>query len=82
MAKLTPKQKRFCEEYVIDSNATKAAERAGYSKKTARSQGQRLLTKVDISKQITKLQSELAKKKEITKDDLIDSLLEIKEHTR
>ena len=35
MAKMTPKQKRFCDEYLIDLNATQAAIRSGYSKKTA-----------------------------------------------
>lgn len=35
MAKLTDKQQRFCDEYLIDLNATQAAIRAGYSKKTA-----------------------------------------------
>jgi phage terminase small subunit len=45
--KLTGKQRKFREEYLIDLNATKAGERAGYSQKTARSQAQRLLTKVD-----------------------------------
>ena len=35
MAKLTAKQQRFCDEYLIDLNATQAAIRAGYSKKTA-----------------------------------------------
>ena len=35
MAKMTPKQQRFCDEYLIDLNATQAAIRAGYSKKTA-----------------------------------------------
>lgn len=39
MAKLTPKQERFCEEYLIDLNATQAAIRAGYSANTAREQG-------------------------------------------
>lgn len=33
--KLTPKQQRFCDEYLIDCNATQAAIRAGYSKRTA-----------------------------------------------
>lgn len=41
--KLTAKQQRFCDEYLIDLNATQAAIRAGYSEKTAYSQGQRLL---------------------------------------
>lgn len=35
VAKLTAKQQRFCDEYLIDLNATQAAIRAGYSKKTA-----------------------------------------------
>lgn len=35
MAKLTAKQQRFCDEYLIDLNATQAAIRAGYSEKTA-----------------------------------------------
>lgn len=45
---LTPKQQRFCDEYLIDLNATQAAIRAGYSKKTAKQIGQQNLTKVDL----------------------------------
>ena len=48
MAKLTRKQQRFADEYLVDANATQAAIRAGYSEKTARSQGQRLLNNVNI----------------------------------
>ena len=59
MSKLTEKQKKFVDEYLIDLNATQAAIRAGYSKKTARSIGQRLLTKVDIQKYMQKEQKEL-----------------------
>ena len=59
MAKLTAKQKRFIEEYLIDLNATQAAIRAGYSEKTARSQGQRLLTNVDIQNAIKDLREEI-----------------------
>lgn len=46
------RQKIFVTEYLIDFNATQAAIRAGYSEKTARSQGQRLLTNVDIKNAI------------------------------
>lgn len=49
---MSPKQKQFCEEYLADANATQAAIKAGYSKKTARSQGQRLLTNADIKNYI------------------------------
>lgn len=48
VAKLTAKQQRFCDEYLIDLNATQAAIRAGYSKKTANEQGARLLANVSI----------------------------------
>ena len=46
--KLTDRARRFAHEYPIDLNATKAAERAGYSKRTAKSAGHRLLTNVDV----------------------------------
>jgi phage terminase small subunit len=49
---LTTKQRLFVEAYLANPNATDAAIKAGYSKKTARSQGQRLLTKVDIAKMV------------------------------
>ena len=45
---MTVKQKRFADEYLIDGNATQAAIRAGYSKKTAYSQGERLLKNVEV----------------------------------
>ena len=49
---MTPKQKRFCDEYLIDTNATQAAIRAGYSEKTAYSIGQRLLKDVEVDSYI------------------------------
>ena len=48
MAEMTAKQKRFCDEYLIDLNATQAAIRSGYSEKTAYSQGQRMLKNVEV----------------------------------
>jgi phage terminase small subunit len=45
---LTPMRQRFVDAYLTNPNATQAAIKAGYSEKTARSQGQRLLTNVDI----------------------------------
>lgn len=45
---LTAKQQRFVEEYCKDCNATQAAIRAGFSERSARSQGHRMLTNVDI----------------------------------
>ena len=69
---LTPKQKRFCDEYLIDLNATQAAIRAGYSKKTAYSIGQENLKKPEINAHIEKRMEEkeealIAKQDEVLK---------------
>ncbi len=62
MAKLTAKQKRFVEEYLIDLNATQAAVRAGYSVKTAREQGSQNLSKLNIQQQIGEAMAERSKR--------------------
>lgn len=46
---LNPKQQRFVHEYLIDLNATQAAVRSGYSERTAKQQGSRLLTDADVA---------------------------------
>lgn len=51
---LTEKQKRFCDEYLIDLNATQAAIRAGYSEKTARQTATENLSKPYIREYIDK----------------------------
>ena len=61
MAALTAKQQRFCDEYLIDMNATQAAIRAGYSKKTARVIGQENLLKPAIKEYIEKRMAEKEK---------------------
>ncbi len=58
MGKMTAKQKRFCDEYLIDLNATQAAIRAGYSKKTAYSIGIENLKKPELKKYIDKRMAE------------------------
>ena len=67
---MTDKQRKFCEEYIVDCNATQAAIRAGYSKKTAKQIGQENLTKPDLKKyineQLEKISSEkIADAKEV-----------------
>ncbi|CAM3778168.1 terminase small subunit [Litorimonas haliclonae] len=66
--KLTPKQKLFVAEYLIDLNATQAAIRAGYSEKTAYSQGQRLLKNVEIQNSLAIAKEKRADRLEITAD--------------
>ena len=63
---LTPKQEAFVREYLIDLNATQAAIRAGYSKKTAKSVGCENLTKPDVAEAVAKAQAERAQKCEIS----------------
>jgi hypothetical protein len=53
---LTDQQRLFVAEYLKDNNATQAAIRAGYSKKTANEQGARLLAKVSIAQAIAQQQ--------------------------
>lgn len=67
---LNPKQQRFCEEYVVDLNATQAAIRAGYSEKTASQQGERLLRNVEIKSCIQKLQGVKSQETGITAEKL------------
>lgn len=57
---LNEKQRRFCEYYAADPNATEAAKAAGYSEKTARAQGARLLTNADVQQYIRAIQNDLA----------------------
>ena len=45
---MNARQKRFCDEYLIDCNATQAAIRAGYSPKTAKVTGARMLTNANL----------------------------------
>jgi len=49
---LNPKHQAFVDEYIIDFNASEAAKRAGYSGKTARTQGSKLLTNIDIQQAV------------------------------
>ena len=55
---MNKKRSRFCDEWMIDFNATKAAQRAGYSKRTAYSQGARLLKDVEIRKELQRRMDE------------------------
>ena len=66
MNKLRPKQQRFVEEYLIDLNATQAAIRAGYSKRTARAIAAENLQKPDI---VAALQQKMVERSERTEID-------------
>lgn len=77
VAKLTDKQKRFIDEYLIDLNATQAAIRAGYSPKTANEQGSRLLANVSIRARIEQAMAERSKRTGINQDRVLRELARI-----
>lgn len=74
---LTAKQERFCEEYLIDLNATQAAIRAGYSPKTANEQGSQTLAILSIQERIATLMSERSNRTQITADKVLTELWSI-----
>ena len=77
MAKLTRKQKRFVEEYLIDLNATQAAIRAGYSPDTANEQGAQNLAKLSIKNEIDKAIAERSKRTGVNADRIVRELAKI-----
>lgn len=74
---LTEKQKRFCDEYLIDLNATQAAIRAGYSVKTAEQQGHQLLKKTSVQHSIARAMAERSKRTGINQDRIIQELAKL-----
>lgn len=75
--KLTPKQKRFVDEYLIDLNATQAAIRAGYAEKNARVIAAQNLTKLNVQEEIEKRMNDREKRTEITQDKVLQEFAHI-----
>lgn len=73
---LTDKEERFCYEYVLHLNASKAACLAGYSERSSRVTASRLLTKVNIQDRIRQMRDSLAETAQIS------ALKIIKEHDK
>lgn len=74
--KLTPKQMRFCDEYLADTNmnATQAAIRAGYAQKRASEQAYQLLQKTTVQEYIQKRMADRVERTEITQDRVLKEL--------
>lgn len=81
MPKLTAKQARFVDEYLIDLNATQAAIRAGYSPKTAKEIGAENLTKPNIAQALAEAQAKVSERVEITQDMVLKGLHEEAQYT-
>lgn len=76
MSKLTPKQRRFVEEYLVDLNATQAAIRAGYSARSADVTGSRLLANAKISVAVHEAQAARSERTNVSQDWIIKHLRE------
>lgn len=74
MARITKKQERFIEEYLVDLNATQAAIRAGYSPETAGEIGSENLKKPEIANRIAKAMAERSRRTGINQDRVIREL--------
>ena len=74
---MNARQKRFCDEYLIDLNATQAAIRAGYSKKTAAQTAARLLTNVKIQEYIENRMAEKEKELIADQDEVLKYLTSV-----
>jgi len=74
---LEPKQKRFCEEYLVDLNATQAAIRAKYAKKSAYSMGYENLQKYEIRRYIRELTLWRSLRTQVTADRVLEELAKI-----
>lgn len=77
MSELNDKQKRFCEEYLIDLNATQAAIRAGYSKSSAKEIASENLTKPNIQQYLSNRQKELQEATGITQKRVLEEYAKI-----
>lgn len=77
MSKLTAKQQRFCDEYLIDLNATQAAIRAGYSKKSARQIADENLSKHYIREYIDARMAEKQSKLIADQDEVLKYLTSV-----
>jgi phage terminase small subunit len=77
LPELTVRQARFCTEYIVDLNGEKAATRAGYSPKTAKSQASRLLTKANAKAEIARLQAKRSERTEITAERVLIELAKL-----
>lgn len=71
---LTEKQLMFCKEYLVSMNSTESAIKAGYSEKTAGSQGSRMLKNVKVRAYIDEYLQERASKLDITANRILEEL--------
>jgi len=79
---LTPKQKRFIDNYLISLNANDAAIKAGYKEKTARSMGCQLLTRINIREILDERIKSIEDKTEITVEYVLKGINDLAKNAK
>jgi len=74
---MTNRQKKFCDEYLICGNATEAAKKAGYSAKSAKSCGQRMLTFANCQKYLNERMEQLQSQKIASAEEVLQHLTSV-----
>ncbi len=74
---MTPRQRRFVQEYLIDLNASQAAKRAGYSARSARTTGQKILHHPAVAAAIESAQEKRAQRTRVTADRVVTELAKV-----
>ena len=79
---MNDKREKFCREFLIDSNATAAYIRAGYSENGASQGGERLLRIVEVADRIKELQAEYREKHAITVENIVREMISDRQNAR
>jgi phage terminase small subunit len=74
---MTPRQRRFVEEYLVDLNATYAARRAGYSARSASTTGYRLLQRSAVAAAVAEAQEKRAARTRVSADRVVTELAKV-----
>ncbi|WP_343711896.1 terminase small subunit [Inquilinus sp.] len=78
---LTPKERRFIDEYLVDLNGAQAAIRAGYSERRAKQTASELLDKPEVAAAIEAAQAARSERTQVTQDWVLDRLQEVVERS-
>jgi phage terminase small subunit len=78
---LTPQQEQFCQEFIKDLNALRAAVRAGYGEQHAKKNAWQIVRNPNVSARIAELKAEQTKRTKIEADDILRRLVRIAEKT-
>lgn len=74
-SELTPKEERFCQEYMIDLNASRAYREAGYSANKSKNNAFQLMQKQAVKARISELRHEMRCRTQVKAEHVIQNLM-------